>query len=495
MTQAEVASLEIEQIPAIASEVTVAAFSPAKNTDNAVQESAAESADAKKETMVADKASDIPEHQPQTQSIMQPLRSDLTPKILNRKSLIMKSVPRVPSTLRKVVDVTSPDSSDNIEEMHAHSDERPATIYSTNSSTHSRTNEMWIHSPDTPPLPALPASMSTPALRRYHEEPSLMNIIDRPANNVKCLPYPHTLDSYIPRPRPRSLNTVNSASCRLSIITTNVEYTEYSYQKKAHVVVRPSRVRGWARRFGGRVKFTVGQILASPTLILRGNRDMARGTAQISLWESKKAAEMQNAAVEAETATTANTGLGIHMPRRNSSTTASSGDSSGGSLRALRRKSMVSTNSSIKALSPQVQSKPSVRCLSVIEMAAAAEQAAELELAEVTVSLMSSRTSTRSRTTAKPHHRSSSGSDSTDVEAEDSIASPSESKSRSPLTGPTRTGSIENILRSDQFKLSPDAPTFATSTSKKMPVGSSIDKVADIEPVQLAAPQTAAVVS
>ncbi|KAJ1723995.1 hypothetical protein LPJ53_001690 [Coemansia erecta] len=479
---------------AVAPEATIAAFSPA---DNAVGESvvvAAVTAGAAASAETID--ADISEHQPQKQLMLQPLRSDLSPKILNRKSLIMKSVPRVPSTLRKVVDVSSPDPRDNVEdEVYAHSGQRPTTVYSSNSSTHSGSNGVWMHSPDTPPLPAIPASMSSPALRRYHDEPSLLNMIDRPANNVKCLPYPHTLDSYIPRPRPRSLNTVNSTSCRLSIITTNVEYTEYSHQKKAHVVVRPSRVRGWARRFGGRVKFTVGQILASPTLILRGNRDMARGTAQISLWECKKAAESQNAAAPAEAATTDNAGLGIQMPRRNSSTTDSSGGSSGGSLRAIRRKSMASTNNSIKALSPQVQPKQSVRSLSVIQMAAAAEHAAELELAEVTVSLMSARTSTRSRTTAKPHQRSSSGSDTTDVEADGTTTSPSDTKSRSPLTGPTRTGSIENISRSDQFKLALDTSTFGTATSEKISAGSSTDEVADVKSVQLAAPQPAAVIS
>ncbi|KAI7834659.1 hypothetical protein BX661DRAFT_195275 [Kickxella alabastrina] len=167
-------------------------------------------------------------------------RSSLGPHTANRKSLIMKSAPRVPSTLRRVVDATDSDLKDDADADNTNN-------YST-----------WrpVYPPGTPPLPPLPTKHSSPLLRRDYSEPTLMNLVDKSTSSTKCLPYPHTLDSYIPRQRPHSLNTLSSMSCRLSIITSDVDYTEYSRKKKALVVVRPSKVRGWARMLSGKLKVT-----------------------------------------------------------------------------------------------------------------------------------------------------------------------------------------------------------------------------------------------
>ncbi|KAJ2887955.1 hypothetical protein FB639_000973, partial [Coemansia asiatica] len=302
-------------------------------------------------------------------------------RILNRKSLIMKTAPRVPSTLRRVVEVTSPESKDSI---GVSLEQRPATASTANGTGNASSMPVWMLSSDSPPLPTLSTKISSPVLRSDYNEPTLTSLIDRSAS-TKCLPYPHTLDSYIPRQRPQSINTVNSVSCRLSIITVDQEYTEYSYKKKMHVVVRPSKFRGWMRRFGGRLKFTVGQIVASPTLILQGNRDMARGTAQMSLSESKKKNRPQSMA------STSNNGLGNRLTRRNTTATAASVASSNNnnnnnnnnnSPQSSKNNFKASAVSTIKALSPQQSIRQPTRSISVFEMAAAAEHAAELELAE-----------------------------------------------------------------------------------------------------------------
>ncbi|KAJ1805999.1 hypothetical protein LPJ56_005227, partial [Coemansia sp. RSA 2599] len=170
-----------------------------------------------------------------------------SPRILNRKSLIIRTAPRVPSTLRKVVEATSPESKDS---AGVPAGQRPATALAASGALNAGM-PMWMLSSDSPPLPTLSTRISSPALRSDYSEPTLTSLIDRSAS-TKCLPYPHTLDSYIPRRRPQSVNTVNSVSCRLSIITVDQVYTEYSHKKKMHVVVRPSKFRGWMRRFGGR---------------------------------------------------------------------------------------------------------------------------------------------------------------------------------------------------------------------------------------------------
>ncbi|KAJ2782076.1 hypothetical protein H4R18_002496 [Coemansia javaensis] len=92
-----------------------------------------------------------------------------------------------------------------------------------------------------------------------------------------------------PRPRPYSTSAVPDRSYRLSIVTTNQEYTELSYRKKTEVVVRPSRLRGWLLRFCGNVKYSIGQIVASPSLLVEGNRDIACGNARINFSRQRRA--------------------------------------------------------------------------------------------------------------------------------------------------------------------------------------------------------------
>ncbi|KAJ2480339.1 hypothetical protein EV174_003757 [Coemansia sp. RSA 2320] len=96
--------------------------------------------------------------------------------------------------------------------------------------------------------------MSSPILRHDHYEPTLMHLIDKSDDKSPLVPYLQTIDSYTPKQRPHSLNTISSMSCRLSIVTVDQDYYEYSYKRNAPVAVRPSAVRGWMRTLSGRVK-------------------------------------------------------------------------------------------------------------------------------------------------------------------------------------------------------------------------------------------------
>ncbi|KAJ2340408.1 hypothetical protein GGF43_006416, partial [Coemansia sp. RSA 2618] len=93
-----------------------------------------------------------------------------------------------------------------------------------------------------------------PILRKEISEPVLTRFANRSASSIKCLPYPHTLDSYMRRPRPCSISTVPSSPYRFSIVTTDHEYKEYSYKKGTDVVVKPNMMRGWFLKLSGKIK-------------------------------------------------------------------------------------------------------------------------------------------------------------------------------------------------------------------------------------------------
>ncbi|KAJ2063999.1 hypothetical protein GGI17_001354 [Coemansia sp. S146] len=186
----------------------------------------------------------------------QPKRNSL---ILLRKPAMSNTAPRVPSTLRLVVDVGAAvcpedyvsDDSDN-DDITAVAN-TSATAATTASSSMTPTRQLSIVN-TLQPIP-LASQMPSPILRRDNSHgPMLANLIDKPVDRSKCLPYPHTMDCYTPRPRPHSLNTLSSVSCRLSIVTLDQEYQEYSFKKNAQVSVRPSAVRGWMKMFRGKVK-------------------------------------------------------------------------------------------------------------------------------------------------------------------------------------------------------------------------------------------------
>ncbi|KAJ2727204.1 hypothetical protein GGI07_000088 [Coemansia sp. Benny D115] len=401
-------------------------------------------------------------------------RNSLGPQIINRKSIIMKSAPRVPSNLRMVVDAIEADPDTGCDSASA-PENRPMTAPGTalGSESHRASYTRLLsqaHSPDTSPLPSLSSRVSSPIMRREYAEHSIMSLAGRSANSEICLPYPHTLDSYIPKQRPHSLNTINSTSCRLSLTAKDLEYTEYSYKTKTNVVVKPSMMRGWTRMVGGKIKFTIGQIVASPSLILKGNRDIACGNAQMNLSRTNKSTLPNHASFDKGL----DFGFSNVFSRRSTIIAAdstSSTSSGSSSIKRLSQSSKVTFSEPSSAGGIAVPKMPA-KSISVIEMAAAAELAADLELAEVTTALLSTRSSTsrvEGYRSPRPLHSSS---DATDVEAETeaeteagySGGSSPDTIVDSPLQGPTRTGSAENIAKPAKFVPLSDAhmPTSET---------------------------------
>ncbi|KAJ2910139.1 hypothetical protein GGI21_001174 [Coemansia aciculifera] len=200
------------------------------------------------------------------------------------------------------------------------------------------------------------------------------------------------MDCYTPKPRPHSLNTLSSVSCRLSIVTLDQEYQEYSYKKNAQVAVRPSAVRGLMKLFRGKVKYSVGQVIASPSLILQGNRDISRGTAQMNVsrcHKQRKRSEMQSNCdtvskrlLRKSVISTSGPASGSESSSSTDTTatataTATTTDRLRAYWRLPKRDKPASENSVLAKDSGQLE-----RPLSVIEMAVAAETAAEMELAE-----------------------------------------------------------------------------------------------------------------
>ncbi|KAJ1960808.1 hypothetical protein GGI12_003603 [Dipsacomyces acuminosporus] len=130
-------------------------------------------------------------------------------------------------------------------------------------------------------------------------------------------------------------------------------------------------------------RYSFGQFMASPSLILQGNRDMARGTAQMNLSRQRRRTGMYSASTN---------NLGQPLSRRNTSQTTRSASIGGRpfSRRSLRMSRKAKRNSYRRRSSSSTSGNIS-RTISVAEMAAAAESAAELELAETTASIFASR--------------------------------------------------------------------------------------------------------
>ncbi|KAJ2657207.1 hypothetical protein IWW48_004623 [Coemansia sp. RSA 1200] len=223
---------------------------------------------------------------PSTPTVYSPLVTVPSPassrSLNSHKSLVMSTTPRVPSNLRMVI---APEPQDADNEGRGREDSNG--MYDRNGET----SGAWLEKPYRRSTSLDPHQTfiqdkrlsHSPMLRREWSEPMLAALSKRPASSIKCLPYPHTLDSYIQKQRPHSLNTLSNASCRLSIVTVDQEYKEYSYKKQADITVRPSMLRGWVRRFGGKLMYSFGQAIASPTLILKGNHEVTHGTIQMNM--------------------------------------------------------------------------------------------------------------------------------------------------------------------------------------------------------------------
>ncbi|KAJ1823266.1 hypothetical protein LPJ60_001696 [Coemansia sp. RSA 2675] len=337
-----------------------------------------------------------------TDSGQLPTQSKRSSLILLRKPAMANTAPRVPSTLRLVVDggtAACPEDAvgdDSDDDVTAVANPSPTAIAAPDSSMPTAGRQPILN---TVQPAALNSQMPSPFLRLNDSHgPALASLVNRPVDKSKCLPYPHTMDCYTPRPRPCSLNTHSRASCRLSMVTLDQEYQEFSFKKNARVSVRPSAMRGWMKMVRGKVKYSVGQVIASPSLILQGNRDISRGTAQINYsrqQQQHKRPEVQRS----------RTSISIKLSRRSllsksdlvdesksSSSSGGSGGSGGYSSRLRAYWQQTRNDKPVQGTLLLAQNSAlSERPLSVIEMAAAAETAAEVELAETSASLRSIR--------------------------------------------------------------------------------------------------------
>ncbi|KAJ2451947.1 hypothetical protein EV183_003252 [Coemansia sp. RSA 2336] len=316
-------------------------------------------------------------------SISQPQGLGISTISTTYKPTHINTMPRVPSALRQVVDTCESDH-----DVDSGRQKPPVS-----NSTLERNS--W----NIDPAPQLPM------LRKEFSEPILSQFANRSANNIKCLPYPHTLDSYSHRPRPRSINTVSGSSYRFSIVTTGEEYKEYSYKKGTDVVVRPSKVRGWFLKLGGKIKYSVGQIVASPSLILGGNRDIARGTARINVSRSQQQKPSHAA--------------GDKLARKHRSAKHTQSDDT--KPKRSQEKADGDRNDAVR--------------LSVLEIVTAAENIAEEEIAQTASALSSRRASSEHHSALRIHSSGNSGDAETAVGSTSSIGpSPAEKNSDLPAS-------------------------------------------------------------
>ncbi|KAJ2287105.1 hypothetical protein IW141_005024 [Coemansia sp. RSA 355] len=274
---------------------------------------------------------------------------------------LLKTAPRVPSTLRMVVDTE--DESDTECNYDGGGQHR---LLQTANSVAMRSNSEWYADPA--PLPML---------RKENSEPTLTRFANRSANSINCLPYPHTLDSYVRRPRPCSASTAPPSPYRFSIVTTNQEYKEYSYKKGADIVVQPSMMRGWFLKLRGKIKYSIGQVVASPSLILRGNRDITRGTARVNLSrKQQKTAHDDTNKLKRKSLVLTSGSNENHISNNNG-----------------RRVSDVSQADSDNYHVSWTNAKTENDAVSVVELITAAENVAEAEIAEAATAVSSRRTS------------------------------------------------------------------------------------------------------
>ncbi|KAJ2747266.1 hypothetical protein GGI20_000691 [Coemansia sp. BCRC 34301] len=282
------------------------------------------------------------------------VRSKRNSLILLRKPALSSTAPRVPSTLRIVVD----GGAALCAEGYVGGDSDDDTIDNITATANSSAVAITAADKSTAPTMPLALQMPSPIPRRESHGPALASLVGKPVDRSKCLPYPHTMDCYTPKPRPHSLSTISS--------------------------------------------YSVGQVIASPSLILQGNRDISRGTAQINLsrhQHQRKRSEIQSCCTSTPTRLSRRSVLSMPEPTRDRKSSSGSGGGGGSStvatstinrLRAYWRQPMKAkpapgTNLLVKE--PNLLKRP----LSVMEMAFAAETAAEMELAEASTSLLTIR--------------------------------------------------------------------------------------------------------
>ncbi|KAJ1733421.1 hypothetical protein LPJ61_001568 [Coemansia biformis] len=142
--------------------------------------------------------------------------------------MLTRTAPRIPSTLRRAIDVADFPADGDFESGPEHRSEG------------SRHTEL--------------AAATQRAVDDVHCQPARALSAGRPASDVGCQSYQLAIEGYALRPRPHSTSGMHGGSYRLSIVTANQEYKEFSHKTKADVVVQPSKLRGWLLRCAGQLK-------------------------------------------------------------------------------------------------------------------------------------------------------------------------------------------------------------------------------------------------
>ncbi|KAJ1762935.1 hypothetical protein LPJ58_000274 [Coemansia sp. RSA 1591] len=136
-------------------------------------------------------------------------------------------------------------------------------------------------------------------------------------------------------------------------------------------------MRGWFLKLSGKIKYSIGQVVASPSLILRGNRDITRGTARVNLSrKQQKTAHDDTSKLKRKSLVLTSGSNENHISNNNG-----------------RRVSDVSQADSDNYHVSWTNAKTENDAVSVVELITAAENVAEAEIAEAATAVSSRRTS------------------------------------------------------------------------------------------------------
>ncbi|KAJ2193416.1 hypothetical protein GGH18_002555 [Coemansia sp. RSA 530] len=136
-------------------------------------------------------------------------------------------------------------------------------------------------------------------------------------------------------------------------------------------------MRGWFLKLRGKIKYSIGQVVASPSLVLRGNRDITRGTARVNLSrKQQKTAHDDTNKLKRKSLVLTSGSNENHISNNNG-----------------RRVSDVSQADSDNYHVSWTNAKTENDAVSVVELITAAENVAEAEIAEAATAVSSRRTS------------------------------------------------------------------------------------------------------
>lgn len=302
------------------------------------------------------------------------------------------TAPRVPSALRMVVDAKTMDKLHTMKDASEYNNniQEPQVAITVAQLSAETVDEDMFSPPTGSHALHILKTPSSPSLRwSHHTEPSIQELVTEKRTDSNCyLPYPPLPDnrnsnSIVPKARAQSLNTLSGASSyHLSIITEGQDYTIYSPKKGHEVAIRPSVIRGWTQYIRGKIAYSFGQAIASPTLITRGNSYMWKGTAQMQLSKQKKQQDNSKQAKEEHRNETKR-----KLERRKSLLARASKGGGPQQRRPWRngRRCSIKSTSVVSDLGHEAKDDVvgvEERPLSVAQMVAAAQDAADMEILE-----------------------------------------------------------------------------------------------------------------